>query len=212
MKFFLASHAIDPQCLPKLEDFIGGKLSNKSIAYIPTARHGERSDGSLGTSETYKYLSSICPKLKVIELEDIRTKDVLPEFNEMDIIWFAGGYAGYLLYWIRRAQLDKALPDLLNKGAIYVGSSAGAMVCSKTQYSAEFLGDEELGASLIPVLGYLDFEIRPHYTDDMYEDIKAKWQKSGKGELCLLKDGEAITIVDGKVEILGEKRFITAGK
>lgn len=208
MKLFLASHVIDPQCFPEFEKFIGGKLADKSVIFIPTARNGEGVTHDWKLSPTLKLLQTTCSQLSILELEDVKERDVLPDFKGKQIIFFGGGYSGYLLYWIRRARLDKALPDLLNKGAIYVGSSAGAMACSKTQYSAEIFDDAEYGASLMPGLGYVDFEIRPHYTDDMYDETVKRWKSVGKGELCLLKDGEAIKVSNGEVQFFGEKRMI----
>ena len=208
MRFFLASRINNPESLAKLENFLGAKFATKTVAYIPTASNGEKAYGDWKDSDALAMARKNFKSVHIVELEDCWERNLLPEFDNVDIIWFAGGYSGYLLYWIRRAKLDKALPDLLKKGAIYLGSSAGSMACSKTQYSAELFDDAETGASLIPGLGYLDFEIRPHYTDDMFESTKKKWGKIDKGELCLLKDGEVITIDDGMVEILGEKRFI----
>lgn len=210
MKFFLASRINTPESISKLETFLGSDLSSSNVVYIPTAANAEEGRWGWKKSETLKMAREKCKSVNVIELEDCRTKDVLLDITKADILWMAGGYPGYLLYWIRLSRLDKLLPQILRKGTIYVGSSAGSMVLSKTQYSAEMFDDAEYGASLIPGLGYLDFEIRPHYTDDMYESVKMQWQKQGKGELCLLKDGEVITLVDGKVEFLGEKRMISA--
>jgi dipeptidase E len=210
MKFFLASRIGNPLTIPKLEKFIRSKLSEKTVAFIPTASNAEIGYGNWKASETMKMIQETAKSTKIILLEDCWERDVMRDIAGVDIIWVAGGLTGDLLYWMRRSQFDKTLPDLLNKGAVYVGSSAGAMVCSKTQYASEFLGDLESGASLIPGLGYLDFEISPHYTDEKYEEIKKIWKQKGKCDLYLLKDGEAITLEDGKTEILGETRIITA--
>jgi peptidase E len=89
---------------------------------------------------------------------------------------------------------------------VYVGSSAGSMICSKTQVSSEFyIGEPEPGASLLPGFGFIDFEIYPHYQDDQLPEIKKLWKK---GDLYLLKDGEVITLTGNKVEVLGEKRIL----
>jgi peptidase E len=180
MKFFLASRANTPKTLEKLKTFLAPNKSieDSKIIYIPTAANAEGGFGSWKDSDTLAMLKSRCRGLKIVELESCRREDILSEFDSADIIWMAGGYSGYLLYWIRLSQLDNKLPSLLKKGAVYIGSSAGAMACSKTQYSAELFDDAEYGASLMPGLGYLNFEIRPHYTDDMLENIKIKWSKT----------------------------------
>lgn len=205
MKLFLASEAKHPESIKKLKTFVGGDLNDKKVVYIPTAANGEYF-GSWKVGESIKVAKSLTSKFKIIELEDYYKENIFTQIETADILWFAGGAVGYLLYWMRRAELDKKLPEILEKGTIYVGSSAGSMACAKTQYCAEwYLGAEEHGASLIPGLGLIDFEIYPHFEDEKLQEIKKLWKE---GELYLLKNGEVITVVNGKVKVLGEKRIL----
>lgn len=113
-----------------------------------------------------------------------------------------GGLEGYLMYWIRMVKLDNYLPEILDN-KIYVGSSVDSMICSNTLNVAEwFIGEEEPGASVIPGLGYLDFEIYPHFEESLYTRIEKMWKI---GTLSLLKDGEAIIYNNGKLTFTGEK-------
>jgi peptidase E len=207
-RLFLASEAKDPESMVKLEKFVGG-FNGKSIAFIPTALNGTSKFGEWKTeSGSFKLVQTLGMEVSAVQLEDFKNSSVAEVLKGKDILWFAGGATGYLLYWIRRCKLDKALPELLEK-SIYVGSSAGSMVCSKTQIASEcFIGEEEPGASLLPGLGYIDFEIYPHYEDELLPEIKKFWKG---GELCLLKNGEAITVVGDKIEFLGEKRILKNG-
>ncbi len=208
MKLFLASEAKHPLSLKKLEKFVGG-FDGKKLAYIPTALNGEYYGAWKGGESIGKVLS-LRANVSIIELEDNCFSDVLTRLSKADIIWVAGGWSGYLLYWIRRVGLAKALPGFLQQGAVYVGSSAGSMICGPTQYSAEWYLDEpEPGAGLVPGLGLVDFEIYPHYQEKLLPRIKKLWQS---GRLYLLKDGEAITVVDGKVTVLGKKRVLKGEK
>ena len=206
-KMFLASEAKNPESWKKLEEFIGG-FKSKRIAYVPTAGNGEEPYGTWPDAATWKLVNKSGAKVKAVVLEDYKNPSVLKEFKNIDIIWFAGGMPGYLLYWIRRTQLDKYLSKLLNKGVVYVGSFAGSMVASKTQYLSEVcIGESEPGASIFPGLGFVDFEIYPHYEDKLFTKIKKVWKKKW-GPLYLLKNGEAITVVGKKIEVLGEKRIL----
>jgi dipeptidase E len=145
-------------------------------------------------------------KLKVTELEDRSYKNVISEIKGADILWMAGGMTGYLLYWIRRVELDKALPEILDSGTIYVGSSAGSMACSKTQNLLEwYVGETEPGASVLPGLGFIDFEIYPHFEDGVLPEIKKRWKK---GKLYMIKNGEVITLDNNEVNVLGEERVL----
>lgn len=204
MKLFLASEAKHPESMAKLKKFVGG-FKNKKIVYIPTAANGE-GYGCWKNGASIQIAKSLGANLEIIELENFTNKNIVETIGQPDILWVAGGATGYLSYWLRRVELDKTLPSILNNRAIYVGSSAGSVICAKTLYSAEwFLGEPEPGVSIYPGLGFTDFEIYPHYQEIRKTEIEKNWQK---GELWLIKNGEAITIVDNEIKVLGEKRVI----
>ena len=207
MKLFLASEARNEIALEKLKDFIGGSFENKKIAYIPTAQNGKYY-GAWKREDCVGEVLALGANTKIIELESCSYKNIVDEIYGSDIIWFEGGMPSYLLYWIRRSELDKKLPEMLNQGTVYVGSSAGTMICSKTMHLTEhYIGESEPGGSLLPGLGYVDFEIYPHYTDDLKSQIEKIWPNK-LGKLYLLKDGDAITKVGDKIEVLGEELII----
>lgn len=205
MKLFLASEAKHPESMVQLQAFMGESFSRKKMLYIPTAANGE-SWGSWRDGGSFKLVQTLGVNLNIVELESTTEESLISMTKDTDIIWFAGGMPGYLLYWLRRRKFQQWLPQLLDRGAIYVGSSAGSMVCSRTQNVIEwYIGEEEPGASVIPGLGLVDFEIYPHYEESLLPKIQEQWKS---GTLYLLKNGEAITVVDGKVTVLGEERKI----
>lgn len=207
MKLFLASEAKHPESLEKLRSFVGG-FEGKSVAYIPTASNGENSYGEWKTnSASWKLINTLKAKVTPVVLEEYKNSSVLKVLNGKNIIWFAGGMCGYLMYWIRRCEIDTHLPEILRTGSIYVGSSAGSMVtASRLQVAEWHIGSErEVGARVIPGLGLVDFEIYPHYEEALLPEIKKCWK--GK-KLYLLKNGEAITVVQGKINVLGEERIL----
>lgn len=205
-KLFLAAEGKHPDSLAKLKDFVGKDFSTLDVVYIPTAANGD-GWGHWKESETLPIVKKLFKSVKIVELEHIgRDKSIEDVIGKPDILWMAGGMAGYLMYWVRRTKLDKYLPSLLQSGTIYVGSSAGSMICSKTDYLSEFFPDEEeIGSSYIPGLGYLDFEIFPHY-EEQYAKLLKDWKHD---KLCLLKNGDVITLDDGKIAFLGEERYTT---
>jgi peptidase E len=217
-RLFLASEAKHPESMKKLEEFVGG-LKGKSIAYIPTAANGEEAYDTWQKGDTWKLVHTLGAKVELVLLEDYKDPRALDHLKGKDIIWVAGGMCGYLMYWMRRCQIEKHIDDLLESGAIYVGSSAGSMVCAKSLEIAEvylssnleetFVGDNEFGASVIPGFGLIDFDFYPHYEDKMLSEIKKVWKG---GDLYVLKNGEAITVIDSKAEVLGETRILREGK
>lgn len=205
-KLFLASEAMHPKSIEKLEKYLNDKIPNKKIVYIPTAQNG-KTYGAWKTKHL-KNILSLGAKTEVVELENYENIDLVNTLKNSDIVWFEGGKPGYLLYWIRRCELDKTLPEILNKGVVYVGSSAGSMICSKNIHVTDYyLGNSEYGASLLPGLGYIDFEIYPHFEDSKRKKIEKIWPKDF-GKLYLLKNGDVITKVGDSIEVLGEEIVI----
>jgi len=209
-RLFLASEAGESETIKKLDSFVGG-IKGKSIAYIPTANNGENPYGQWKTeSATWKLINTLGSKVETVVLEEYKNSSVVDHLKGKDIIWFAGGACGYLMYWVRRCEIDKHIDELLESGSVYVGSSAGSMVCAKTLNIAEvFVGEEEKGAGVIPGLGLIDFDLYPHYEDLLLPKIKKVWEG---GDLYLVKNGEVVTVEDGKITVLGEKRVLRNGE
>lgn len=204
MKLFLASEAKHPDSLERLKKYIGG-FSGKSIAYIPTAANGE-GFGSWKEGGSWNLVQTLGANVTLVQLEDIRNSSVVDMLIGKDIIWVAGGYCAYLMYWMRRCKLDKHMKDILNRGSLYVGSSAGSMITYKNLDLADwYIGEVEPGAKGMSGLGLVDFEIYPHYEDSLHDQIK----KLYKGErMYLLKNGEAVLVEGNKVSVLGDERIL----
>lgn len=208
MKLFLASEGNDPEILKKLDQFVGG-LKDKTILFVPTGAIG----GSRNKSWDLEYstvidLKKYGAKIHVLELENQKLhKQDFYTLDKPDIIWMTGGKSSYLLYWIYKTKFDLYVRSLLQSGSIYVGSSAGSMICSNTQYATEwYLGEPDLEIRGMQGLSLIDFEIYPHFNDHQLNQIKNLWKQ---GKLYLLKNNEAITVSNGVVEVLGETRIIT---
>lgn len=205
MRLFLASEGVNPETLKKLKDYIGG-FKNKKIIYVPTAANaiGWEAWKTYGSFEVVK--NSGC-NVEARQLEECRDVKIDEFIGKPDIIWFAGGYSGYLMYWILKTKLDQYLMTLLKKDTIYVGSSAGSMIAGiSLDVSEWFLGDPEPGAHFIPSLKLVDFDIYPHYEETLLPEIKKHYQGN---KIYLLKDGEEIVVEDGKVILQGDERIIS---
>lgn len=211
MRLFLASEGSDPRTTKKLEEYIGG-FSGKSVVYIPTARNGENTFGTWKESGTWEFLQKSGMEITPYQIEDkkdISPDEILKIFNNKDVVWVSGGACGYLMYWIRRVGLDKLLPKILDN-SLYVGSSAGSMITAPTLGVADwFIGEDEPGASLIPGLGWVDFDFYPHYEETLYDQIRNKY--SGK-KMYLVRNGDVVLVEDNNVTVIGEERVITNKK
>lgn len=205
MRLFLASEAKNPLSARKLEQYVGG-FDGKSIAYIPTAANGEHGWESWRNGGSWEFIRSLPAKVNLIQLEEYRNDTVLKDIEGKDILWFAGGVPGYLMYWIKRCSIDKHIKDILNDGTLFVGSSAGAMIAGKSLDVASWgFTDNEEGSEKIDPLKLVDFDIFPHYQEEFLPKIKEHYNGE---KLYLLKNGEEIIVEDGKIMVMGEERII----
>lgn len=205
MQLFLASEAKHPKAIAQLSTIVGG-FNGKSIAYIPTAANAD-GYGSWRQGGSWQLVQTLRANVQLIELESEPLENLRTQLVDKNIIWFAGGMCGYLMYWILRHNLQTYLPDLLNTGTLYVGSSAGSMITAPNLKTTEwYIGETEPGASYLPGLGLVDFDIYPHYQEHQFEEIKKHYRGS---RLYLLKDGESIFVDNGQVTVYGESRTLT---
>jgi len=202
----MASYLTNPASLARLDSYIGG-FKDKKLVYIPTAANGERGYGCWKTGGSWQVVPTLGARLDLLVLEDHIGEDVIGRLKDADMIWLAGGQPGYLMYWLRRFKIDKALLEILNNGTVLVGSSAGSMVMAKDLKVCDcYIDEEEAGASVIPGLGLVDFDFYPHFRDEQLDEIKAQY----KGEkMYLVKDGEDIVVENNKVTVFGEERIIS---
>jgi peptidase E len=205
MKLFLASYIRHPTTIERLRMFVGG-FEGKTVAYIPTAANGENGWGSWKKGGTWKLVQTLGAKVTLIQLEDYRNDSVIREIVGKNIVWFAGGVPGYLMYWIRRCYVDKHLKNILKKGTIFVGSSAGAMIAGKSMEAASWgFVDGERGSDVIKPLGLVNFDIFPHFEEKHMKKIKDLY----RGRMMyLLKNGESIEIIGEKIFFFGKERII----
>lgn len=207
MKLFLASDAGNPETLDRLGKELHG-FRGRKIVYIPTASNGVFDWGfwKIKRDGTWKLVNNLGAEVKAVQLEDYKNNLVTKELEGQDVIWFAGGAAGYLAYWIRRCSLDIYMDSLLGKNTWYVGSSAGSMVAGETLQVATWdFVDAERGAENIEPMHLVDFDIFPHFEDAQLNKIKKNYTGS---KLYLLKDGEEIIVKDDKITVVGEERVI----
>ncbi len=208
MKLFLASRIKDPLSIKKLEEYLGG-FTNKKIALIPTASNAENGWQSWKRKNdgTWQFVHKLGAKVTDVVLEEYRDESVIKLLEGQDVIWFMGGMAGYLSYWIRRCKIDLNIRKLLKNGTVYVGSSAGAMVAGQTLQISNWLSvDGERGSENIEPMKLVEFDIFPHYKDSYKSKIKGKYKGP---KLYLLKDGEEIIVDDNKITVVGKERIIS---
>jgi dipeptidase E len=215
MKLLLTSAGLTNTSIAKaLFEMVGKKPEDTSLVFIPTASNIEKGDKDWLITDLLNLRNQ---HFKSIEIADISAlpKDVwLPRLEEADVIFFEGGNTFYLMDWIRKSGLETVLPKLLET-KVYVGVSAGSMVmCSDLSLKlSQILYEEDLDKTEdMPGLGYVDFYVLPHLNSAYFTKLREEnIQKAVAGmiqKIYVLDDQSALKIVDKKVEIITEGKYL----
>lgn len=140
------------------------------------------------------------------DIENKSEEEILNFFADKNVIHIEGGNTFYLLKIIRETGFDQILRKLLDRGLVYIGTSAGAYImCPTIEVSTwrhnkkeEWWGLEDLSG-----LNYVPFLLKVHYTDDMRESVEEKI-KNLNHPLRILRDGQGILVENNIYSFKGQ--------
>lgn len=166
MKLYLATYAMVSMAkIIKHEDrdFVG-----KKAIFIPTA-------GDPYSNKDFVEADKIALKkygLDVAEM-DVKNKneeEIREVFDGADVVLVAGGDTFYLMEKLKESGADKIIKEFVARGGIYIGSSAGSIICCPTIEGAEDFDDPKLAPKLdnFDGLGIFRDVIIPHAQKEKY--------------------------------------------
>lgn len=171
MKLYLASYTM--VSMAKIIKHEGRDFAGKKAIFIPTA--GDPYDNKDFVEADRIALEKY--GLDVIEM-DIKNKNV-EEIRKAiigaDIVLVAGGDTFYLMEKLKESGADKIIKEFVERGGIYIGSSAGSIICCPTIEGAEEFDNPNLAPKLdnFNGLGIFRNVIIPHAQKEKYfERIK----------------------------------------
>lgn len=208
MKLYLSSYRIPtPNDLARL---LGKSLGEISVALIPNAKdyYIERAR-NFKVGDLVEYMQQLGLKVEVVDLRDNNDAIALKEkLAGHDLIWAMGGNTYILRYEMRRSGFEKVIGELLDKGVVYGGDSAGALVAGASIAGVESADEPEFAEGVIEEgLKLVPFAILPHVDNPEFTDVLPIFRNihEGKNEIIELKDSEAAIfdntghrIVEGK--------------
>ena len=221
MKLLLTSGGVTNASIgDALVDLLGKPIEDCAALLIPTAQWGHP---MCGPESVRRFVSGVSPNgglatlgwrslgvLELTALPSIGEERWVPWVRAADVLLVDGGEATYLGHWMRASGLADLLPSLTD--LVWVGVSAGSMVLTPR------VGDDFkhwAGAPDDRTLGVVDFSIFPHLDVFPSNTMAAAeaWSAEIGGPSYVLDDRSAITVVDGRVEVVseGEWRQLRSG-
>ena len=150
------------------------------VVVIPTAAvTGPAKAANDGVTHFGK-LGGDASQLMVLEREHAEDAGFVQPSRDADVVYFTGGSPDHLLATIKDSQLLAALLELLERGSVLAGSSAGAMVMGSMMRRPRGGGWVE-GLGLVPGVAVL-----PHHENRDPEETSRELQSQGPSGLTVL--------------------------
>lgn len=194
-RLFLASVAAN--IIEKLIEIIPKPPNQTKVAFVPTA--ADPYDYKWFLNDDLLKLKEKGFTVREVDIKNKTKQELLNELKNIDIIFVAGGNTFYLLEKFRENGFDKLVKEFIQKGVIYVGSSAGATLAGPTIEPVKVFDDPAQAPSLksFEGLSLVDFVILPHFNSDdevnrpKYEKIINEYTKK-RHKIIALTDNQAI--------------------
>ena len=126
------------------------------------------------------------------------------ELDSFDVIYMCGGNTFYLLHKIRESKFDKKISEIVCKGIVYVGVSAGSMIIGPdigVSGIKEEWDENDIGIKNLTGLNLTKERISPHYINEDEEVIQKFERETGK-KVTTLRDNQAILIKDNETNVI----------
>lgn len=182
------------------------KPANKiKLAHIITAKNPRMEENPDYIIKDRQAMKDVGFHVEDIDIKGKTEQELRKILADKDIIYVQGGNTFYLLKYVRESGFDKVAKELINKGIIYVGVSAGSIIAGPTIETANWknVDHNEVGLKDLTGMSLVPFNLFVHYSPEHTRIIGEELPKS-KYPLHILTDNQALLIKDGKVELVGE--------
>lgn len=178
-----------------------GDTKNKSVAIITTA--DEEKEAGKYCQLAFRQFSDLgCHKIDFVDLEATPEYD----FSGYDIIYVSGGNTFRLLKFAKAANFKTAIENLLSRGGVYIGTSAGSYIMCPSIEMSEWKPDPDrnyFGVTDFSAFNFVPFLLVVHYVPEYAEVIRENIA-SAKYPTRRLTDEQAFLIKNGQVKLVGE--------
>lgn len=209
MKLYLSSYRIPtPQDLFEL---IGKNPAQITVALIPNAKdYYAKRARDFRVNDMAEYLKSLLLQVAIVDLRDYEDEVQLEKkLLEYGIIWAMGGNTFCLRYEMKRSGFENIIQNVLAKGVVYGGDSAGAAVAGVNLKGIELADEPEFAEEVIwDGLNLIPNYILPHVGNETFGDTieQIKQAQSDKSLLIELTDSQAYVFNNGVGQVVdGEK-------
>jgi len=213
MKLLLTSDGLsNPSIVKALEELLEKPIKGVKLAYVPTAANVEPG-GKLWLIDNLNNFKNAGFEVDIVDISAIPKSIWLPRLQEAELLFFGGGNTLHLMHWVEQSGLQAELPSLL-KTRVYAGISAGSSITGPAIHnSVQNLFDEKYDLEIKDGLDLVNFQFIPHLNSSLFDKIREENLREVSKDLTepiyALDDNSALKVIDGKVEIVSEGKYLT---
>lgn len=191
-----------------IKEFVGRPPETVNMVFVPTAGNPDKDvwwidkDRDVLTRMGFRYTE--------LDIAGKNFEELKSSLDNADVLYIAGGYTYYLLEQIRNTGFDTVIAQFMERGGLYIGASAGALIASPDIEPCASLDDPKYGPSLKSTkgLGLIDIVPMPHYSmperNSAIDVIIAKYKDAYT--VVPLSDDEAIVSGDNGLQKVASVR------
>lgn len=189
----------------KCQAYLPKPFNKMKLVYLPTAAHGEGGE-TPWLDEELNAFRKLGFTLLELNLEGKNEEQLREECKGIDGVLVCGGNTYYLLEHVRKSGFDKVVTELVEKGVVYIGTSAGSLLAGATVDVARRFDDPAKGhITDYTGLKFVDFAIVPHVDEKKYNDkldtTLAEW-KDKSVKLVGLTNSQALLVCENYIELI----------
>ncbi len=185
-----------------IDHFLPKEIADCEVAYIITA--SKKVDDTSYIDRHRQKMNELNFSYTEIDIAGKNENELKKALDGHDIVMVEGGNTFYLLKAVRESGFENVIKELIKKGVVYIGSSAGLYITCPSIIMATWSNrgfdrcriTDYAGMNLVPFL------IKAHYTSDMKAMMEEK-AKNLQYPMRVLNDDQAILVRDGEVQLLG---------
>jgi len=208
------NEAINDEFTRLLEDAASETRSRK-VVYIQDAAMMEGGDAELYVRDMRKRLTALgASEVVGVQLAHSPAAKVAQLLSSAACVYVEMGNTYFVAYHIRRTQADVAIRDLVNRGGLFCGASAGAIVAGATLKVCEWKAWDDPGhgqswdlRSLPTGLDGLNLlqdgmSVFPHYSDQWRNRV-AEMKPQHQETVVILDESSALVQEPSGCRVLG---------
>ena len=202
MKLYLTSYAMTT--MSKIIEHEGRDLAKKKAIFIPTA--GDPYDNKDFVEADRIALEKYGLDVVEMDVKNRSEEEIREAVDGADIVLVAGGNTFYLMEKLKKSGADKVIKEFIEKGGMYIGSSAGSIICCPTIEGAKEFDDPSQAPKLdnFDGMGIFKDVIIPHTQKKKYfKRIKMTTEKlKSKGYKVYQLTDDNVLFFDGNSSVI----------